>query len=177
MTNVTTGAAPKKILYIDMDNVLVDFRTGIARLTPEQIAEHESRAGRDAEGNLRDLDDVPGIFALMDPIPGAVDAVHALSPHFDIYVLSTAPWNNPTAWSDKLMWIKRHFGESESSPLHKRLILSHHKNLNDGHFLVDDRVKHGAAEFGSRPHSEHIYFGQPGFEDWDAITRYLLESR
>lgn len=40
-----------KILYIDMDNVLVDFPTGIARIAPELRAEYEGH-----------LNDVPGIF-------------------------------------------------------------------------------------------------------------------
>ena len=28
----------KKIVYVDMDNVLVDFSTGIARLSQEELA-------------------------------------------------------------------------------------------------------------------------------------------
>ena len=70
-----------KILYIDMDNVLVDFPSGIAR-TPEHIQDqYEDR-----------LDEVPGIFYLMDPIPGAIAAYEELATMFDTYILSTAPW-------------------------------------------------------------------------------------
>ena len=79
-----------------------------------------------------DKDDIPGIFALMDPMPGAIEAVHTLAEHYDVYVLSTAPWANPSAWSDKVEWIQRHFGYGEDSVLYKRLILSHHKDLNRG---------------------------------------------
>ena len=69
-----------KTLYIDMDNVLVDFPSGIAR-TPEHIQDqYEDR-----------LDEVPGIFYLLDPIPGAIAAYEALAPMFDTYILSTAP--------------------------------------------------------------------------------------
>ena len=46
-------------------------------------------------------------------------------------------------WSDKLKWVKKYLGEKAW----KRLILSHHKNLNQGDFLVDDRDKNGAGEF------------------------------
>jgi 5'-nucleotidase len=49
---------------------------------------------------------------------------------FDTYILSTSPWENPSAWSDKLLWVKHHLG----SICYKRLILTHHKNLNVGHF-------------------------------------------
>ena len=52
-----------KILYIDMDNVLVDFPTGIARITDKQREEFDGR-----------LDEVPGIFSLMDPMPSAIDS-------------------------------------------------------------------------------------------------------
>jgi 5'(3')-deoxyribonucleotidase len=104
----------------------------------------------------------------MEPIPGAIDAFNTLSKHFDTYILSTAPWKNPSAWSDKVIWVQQYLGESA----HKRLILSHHKNLNDGHFLVDDRLKNGVDKFKG----EHIHFGQPDFPDWDKVVAYLLSK-
>ena len=122
----------KKILYLDMDNVLVDFPSAFARVPEETLTEYGE-----------DKDEIPGIFALMDPVPGAVEAFHALAEVFDVYILSTAPWENSSAWSDKLKWVKKHLGEKAK----KRLILSHHKNLNQGDFLVDDRDKNGAGEF------------------------------
>ncbi|MDD3301054.1 MAG: hypothetical protein PHV91_09565 [Bacteroidales bacterium] len=62
-----------KRVYIDMDNVLVDFKTGIEKLSDEVRAEYEGR-----------LDDVPGIFALMDPIPNAMASVKRLAQMFDL---------------------------------------------------------------------------------------------
>ncbi|MEI6621033.1 MAG: hypothetical protein WCP28_03930 [Actinomycetes bacterium] len=44
---------------------------------------------------------------------------------------------HPSAWSDKLSWVHKHFGHDAESPAHKRLILSHHKNLNSGDRLLD----------------------------------------
>jgi 5'(3')-deoxyribonucleotidase len=143
-----------KILYIDMDNVLVDFRSGITKLPEEVAAKYDRR-----------LDEVPGIFSLMCPMPGAVESFKELASLYDTYILSTAPWENPSAWSDKLLWVKRHLGD----PAYKRLILSHHKNLNDGHYLVDDRIKNGADRF----RGEHIHFGTPQFPDWKSVVSYL----
>ena len=117
---------PSKVLYLDMDNVLVDFRSGISKVSQDDLRQYEGH-----------LDDVPGIFSLMSPLSGAVEAYTRLSRLFDTYILSTAPWDNPTAWSDKLVWVKKHLGD----PAHKRLILSHHKNLLLGDYLVDDRSK------------------------------------
>lgn len=165
----------KKILYVDMDNVIVDFKTGIERLSQEVLDKHEVIHGRNEEG-IRNLDEVEGIFALMDPLPSAIESIRELSHSFDLYVLSTSPWQNPSAWSDKIRWIHKHFGSEKDSPVYKRLILSHHKNLNDGHFLVDDRVANGAAEFGAKPGSEHIHFGTEGFEDWSLVRAYLLRN-
>ena len=166
----------KKILYVDMDNVIVDFKTGIERVPKSVMREHVARAGSDDNGNPRNLDDIPGIFGLMEPMQDAVDSVFELSRVFDLYVLSSSPWNNPSAWSDKLHWIHLHFGSAEDSPIYKRLILSHHKNLNDGHFLVDDRLKNGAELFGRRPGAEHIHFGHGAFMNWQQVTEYLRSS-
>ena len=89
----------KKTLYIDMDNVLVDFASGIA-LTPIEVQkEYEDR-----------LDEVPYIFSKMKPVDGAVESFDKLSSLFDTYILSTAPWENATAWSDKLDWVKKNIG-------------------------------------------------------------------
>jgi len=148
----------KKILYIDMDNVLVDFQSGIDRL---------DKITRDTyDGSL---DDAPGIFSLMLPKKDAIESFIELSKIFDTHILSTAPWANHTAWSDKNKWVKKYLGES----VYKRLILTHHKNLNVGDFLVDDRDKNGAAEFSG----EFIQFGKGEFSDWKSVKEYLLNKQ
>lgn len=149
----------KKILYIDMDNVLVDFKTGINKLEKHLLIEYEGK-----------LDEVPGIFSLMEPIPHAIESVSKLAKHFDVYVLSTSPWKNLSAWSDKIKWIKHYFGEDEDSVFYKRLILSHHKNLNKGDYLIDDRDKNGADKF----EGELIRFGSERFPNWHAVSKYLF---
>ena len=146
----------KPILYIDMDNVLVNFQTGIAKLDSETRVKYQ--------GNY---DEVPHIFSKMEPIKGAIDAVNQLAEHYDIYALSTAPWNNPTAWSDKIEWIQKHFGKV----LYKRLILSYHKNLNKGDLLIDDRLRNGVEQF----EGEHLHFGVK-YKNWQEVTDYLLDK-
>jgi 5'-nucleotidase len=156
--SVTERPAPKKVLYVDMDNTLVDFQSGVDRLSPEIRDEYQDH-----------LDHVPGIFALMDPLPGALAAFRELAELFDTYILSTAPWENPSAWTDKLLWVKKYIGGDEDSPAYKRLILSHHKNLNRGDFIIDDREVHGVKEFKG----EHIFFTQPSYEDWNVVMKYM----
>ena len=115
----------RKILYVDMDNVLVDFASGVASLSAEIKRKYEGRLG-----------EIPGIFSEMSPMPHAVECYQELCSGFDTCILSTAPWENPSAWSDKLEWVKHYLG----SLAYKRLILTRHKNLNMGDFLVDDRT-------------------------------------
>ena len=107
----------------------------------------------------------PVYSSLMEPIEGAIESYKQLSQQFDTYVLSTSPWENPSAWSDKLLWIKEHLGEHA----YKRLILSHHKHLNSGDYLIDDRLKNGADKFTG----EHIHFGTEEFPDWKSVVNYL----
>ena len=145
----------KKVLYVDMDNVLVNFQSGIDALDEDLKSRY---AGC--------YDEVPNIFAKMQPNEGAIDAMNRLKDKYDIYILSTAPWDNPSAWSDKLEWGKRYLGEV----CYKRLILSHHKNLNAGDYLIDDRKKNGAADFKG----ELILFGSERFPNWESVVRYLL---
>lgn len=140
-----------------MDGVLVDFQSGIDKLSDETKQEYEGR-----------LDEVPGIFSLMDPMPGAIEAVHELSKYYDMYILSTAPWKNLTAWSDKIEWLTKHFGDL----FKKRVILTHCKHLCDGDYLVDDRAKNGASEFPG----EWVQFGSERYPDWEEVTRYLISE-
>ena len=137
-----------------MDNVLVDFQSSFPKLPKMVLDEYKN-----------DKDDIPGIFALMEPMPGAIESFIELTKHFETYVLSTAPWNNPSAWSDKLLWTKNNLGEHAI----KRRILPHHKNLNTGDYLIDDRTKRGADSFAG----EHIHFGTEKFPDWPAVMEYL----
>lgn len=150
----------KPILFFDMDNVLVDFQSGINRLDEQTKQKYEGH-----------LDDVPGIFALMDPMPGAIEAVQKLRERYDLYILSTAPWKNPTACNDKLAWVKKHFGGKKGDVFYKRLILTHHKDFCHGDYLIDDRPdKCGVDKFTG----EVIHFGSERFPDWDAVVEYLM---
>lgn len=144
-------------LFFDMDGTLVDFQSGIDQIDDATKKKYEGH-----------LDDVPGIFSLMKPIEGAIDAVRQLSCKYDCYILSTAPWKNPSAWSDKVAWVTKYFDEV----FHKKIILTHNKDLlNDGKsLLIDDRPNHGAENFGDR----WIHFGHDKFKTWEDVLTYLL---
>jgi 5'-nucleotidase len=145
----------KKIVYVDMDNVLVDFSSGIARLSQEELEMFKGR-----------YDEAPHIFSKMDPMDNAIESYIQLCSKYDTYILSTSPWENSTALNDKLEWVKKYLGQHA----HKRLILSHNKHLNHGHYLIDDREKNGADKFVG----ELILFGGEKFPDWKSVMQYLI---
>ncbi len=147
-----------KRLFIDMDNVLVDFQSGLDQVSEEVKAEY---AGR--------LDEIPGLFAKMKPMEGAIEAVHELQKRYDLFILSTAPWKNPSAWSDKVEWVTKYLDDV----FHKRLIISHHKDLCQGDYLIDDRGKNGTSEFAG----EWIEFGSEQFPNWESVLKYLAGQR
>lgn len=147
----------KKRVFVDMDNVLVDFQSGLDLQSDEIKKEYEGR-----------LDEIPGLFAEMKPMPGAIEAMHTLQEHFDLYILSTAPWKNPSAWSDKVKWVTRYLDDV----FHKRMVITHCKNLCKGDYLIDDRGKNGTSEFEGK----WIQFGNNEFPGWESVVNYLLRQ-
>lgn len=145
----------KKIVYVDMDGVLVDLHAKL-REYPEEIVK--------SLGN--DIDKLPALFLDPPPMEGAIEAFNILCSLFDVYILSTAPWDNPEALMHKRLWVEKHLGKNA----YKRLILSHNKHLNIGDFLIDDRTANGAGKFTG----EHIHFGTDKWPDWKATLDYLI---
>lgn len=143
-----------KTLYIDMDGVIVDFRSAFDKIDDHILKEYDDNK-----------DEIPGIFSMMEPMPKAINAVKFLAHHFDVYILSTSPWNNISAASDKVQWIHNYLPKVG----HKKLILSHNKHLNIGEYLIDDRLKNGVTEFKG----EHIHFGQGDMKGWTEVIEYL----
>jgi 5'-nucleotidase len=135
----------RKILYIDLDGVIVDYQSGFKNFVDKRSK---------------------GFFEYMLPIDGALEAVKKLAEYYDVYFLSTAPWSNPHSWSEKRLWVEKHLGEIAF----KKLILTHNKGLLKGDFLIDDTRKNGVLEF----EGEFIQFGTEKFRDWNAIIEYLV---
>lgn len=146
----------KKIVYIDMDGVVADFDKNVHLLGP-----------RDPERG--ECDCPPNYFVDLDVIDGAKEALQELSKHYELFFLSTPQWRNILCWSEKVDWVKKHFGEL----MFKKLILSHDKTIARGHYLIDDRIQKGVLE----PEYKHIHFGTEQFPNWETVVKFLEQER
>lgn len=156
----------KPKLFLDMDNVLVDTLSVLNITDP-------------APFGVKKPDQIPGIFRHLEPVAGAVEAVEKLSRYFELYILSTSPWENPSAWQDKLLWLAEYFGKDENSPFYKRVILTHDKGLlhGAGGILVDDRPYHGASAWDDTiANSFWLQFGYDERLVWNReLVDFLVE--
>ena len=138
-----------------MDGVLVDSHyTGIDDNTKKKFKDQ--------------LFNAPDFFKDMLPLEGAIDAYKILCKQFDTYILTAAPWGNPTDANNKIDWVKKYLPDQA----YKRIIISHNKNLCMGDYLVDDSTRNGAGEFSG----EHIHFGTDKFPDWKSVLDYLSDK-
>lgn len=145
----------KQIIYFDMDGVLVDIHSEILK-----------KYGKEGELRIGDiLDEDPSVFMDAKPIEGAVEAFKHLSTLFDVYILSTAPWSNPESWMIKRLWVEKYLGQEA----YKRLILSHHKNLLKGDYLIDDRCVNGVEKF----EGVHVQYGTEPYSNWEKVVEFF----
>lgn len=172
----------KEDLFFDMDGVLADFHGKINKLIKahyadesittkivpvESLSENVWIEGHpEREPFIEMFEPIPGFYRDLEPVEGAIEVLKELSKHYNVFVLSTASWGNPSCWTDKRLWVEEHLGDYG----HKKLILTHHKNQHSGRALIDDRTKNGAAQFKG----EHIHLWTEKFPDLQTVLKYLL---
>lgn len=145
----------KKTVFVDLDGVLVDL---IDRANFELSDSEHYKTLEDV------IDFSETVFLESKPMKDALESFAWLEEHFDVYILSTAPWLNVNAWFQKRIWVENYL-----PTMRKKLILTHHKHLLKDDFLIDDRTKNGAAEF----EGEHIHIFAEKFPNWKSVTEYL----
>lgn len=150
----------RKLLFLDLDGVVADF--------DKTAEEWSAKIGiTDQEFKEKKMYRQPNFYLELDLMAGAKESIEELDSHFEIAFVSAPSWSNPSSFTEKRLWIEKHFGNWGT----KRMDLSFRKGLYMGHFLVDDRTKYGAAEFIG----EHIMYGSEPFKDWSIVKPYLIE--
>ena len=127
----------KKIVFIDMDGVIVNFEGAMNDSYNNNLEFKEKYKNNP--------DEIPGIFKDPKPIKGAINSVNKLAESgiYDLFIATTASWKNPEAAMHKRLWIEKYF----DALFKKKMIITHRKDLLIGDYLIDDRDANGAADF------------------------------
>ena len=150
---------PRELIFIDMDGVLADAEAGM-KVWSEKLGMTTTELFK------KKLYHMPGFYADLPLMPGAVESFEKLSKKYEVYILTAPSWENPSCYTDKRLWVEKYLGESA----YKRLIISNDKSLFTGRALIDDRTKYGVTKFGG----EHIHFGSDKFPNWNSVLEYLF---
>jgi 5'(3')-deoxyribonucleotidase len=160
----------KKILYIDMDGVVADFIKSIFILHPEIINKNLYPTTSSIEDKIDDICiQNKNFFKNLEPIQDAIECTKPLFDKYDVYFLSTPMWDVPESYTDKRLWLEKHYGNLAK----KRLILTNRKDLAIGDILIDDRLTNGSENFKGL----FIHFGSKDFPNWKAIIKFLNENK
>lgn len=149
----TKPVTASTIIYIDMDDTICQLQPALAK-------------ARQNNPDIKYPQSVLGFFEALEPIPGAIEAVTELRAKADIYILTAPSVRNPLCYSEKRLWIEKHF----DLDFCHRLIISPNKGLLKGDILVDD-YDHGKGQenFTGRL----IHFGSEYYPDWGAVLKEL----
>lgn len=154
---VTEHVNRKPILYIDMDETLVDFLSS-RHIPKNQKLQVDHPAIR-----------YKGFFAELDPMPGALKAVEDIESmdKFDIYLLSVPVADSPTSYQEKSEWVHKYLPN-----LANKLVLTQDKTLHKGDFLIDDNLKWQDFD------GEFIHFNRGLYPSiaWINIVNYLRKA-
>ena len=142
-------AIPKQILYIDLDDTMVNYSEAHARNKTDVLRHPQS---------------IQGFFENLEAKEGAIQAYHTLSELYDVWILSAPSVRNPLCYTEKRLWVEKNLGQAACW----KLILSPNKSLLKGHYLIDDHLHPGFE-------GKHIHFGSSGFPNWKAVVSLLSE--
>ena len=134
----------KKIVYIDMDNTLCDFRTAYLKA----LVNNPTQKYPQSEYLF---------FLNLKPIPNAIEAYNWLKERFIVKILTRPSVRNPLCYTEKRAWVEKYLGLDEC----ENLILCCDKTLLKGDYLIDDCDQEGLFE----PEWEHVKFGTEEFKN------------
>ena len=112
-----------------------------------------------------------GFFSNLEPISGAIESVSELirSERFEPYILTAPSILNPLCYTEKRLWVEKHFGIEFVN----KLIISPNKALLIGDYLIDDNLKgNGQNKFTGNL----IHFGSSKYPNWGKVMTYLQDS-
>ena len=182
----------KPVLLLDMDGIIADFNLysiqTYNRLFPNAkldeknvnnyIGDHEViHPSIDPKALRRPYKD-PGAFINLPVMIGSQAAIEELEELFDIYVVTTQYYGNPTCVHEKHVWLQRHFPS-----IADKGIFTKHKSMVKGDILVDDRPANLAAYKAANPKAKtaslEYPWSNPEVTDilsptWEGLTKKII---
>lgn len=150
-----TTTEHKIFIYVDMDDTLCDFKGAYYRYSQ-------------THPDIKFPQSIPNFFCELAPLPDAIETFQWLSaqPQFDVFILTAPSVKNPLCYTEKRLWIEDHLGFEAT----KQLVISRHKHLQKGHYLIDDQVTgRGQDQFEGIV----IQFGSSAFPNWRSVRAYF----
>lgn len=138
-----------KRIYIDMDDTLCDYSGAHKEM-------------RELHPNVKYPQSIQGFFYSLEPLNNAIEAVNLLRQEFEVYILTRPSYKNPGCYSEKRLWIEKHFGLEFC----KNLIICSDKSLLKGDYLIDDCEWPGFE-------GKQLQFGKNEFKDWMKVLYHF----
>ena len=174
----------KKIVAIDMDEVLADFLKKELRIyeeefgvtyTPEDLNGHElyQVVPEEHRDIVYGYPHRPGFFRDLEVMQDSQEVVAELQEKYEVFVVSAA-MEFRDSLVDKRDWLGDHF----PSISWKHVVFCGFKHIIRGDYLIDDRADNLKFFFGqpllfSAPHNLKVNSFQR-VENWKAVANYLL---
>lgn len=146
------------IIYVDMDDTLCAYTS-----THSQF--------RQSHPEIPFPQSIPGFFQKLEPIVGAVEALQWLRVQHgvEVFILTAPSVHNPLCYTEKRLWVEEHLGFEW---VHQ-LIISPHKGLFKGDYLIDD-CSFGRGQEGFS--GKLLQFGKLPLLDWSNVCDYFTEN-
>ena len=153
----------KLIIYVDMDGTIADIRSAVS----EYKEKYDSKKTDDI--SYLYPWSVPGFFASLKPLPGAIEGVKKLAETEDVWFLSRPSFKNTPSYTEKAEWIRQYFGYE----MQKKLILAGNKALMMGDILIDDGDNANQEEFKG----VWIRYDWDPFTDWNSVLNEVYKIK
>lgn len=116
----------KKLIFVDMDDVLADFNSSDKIPANEKHLYHHPEIYKE------------GFFLTLKPMPGAIAFINRLlmESQFDVQILTQPVAGNPYSYTEKVQWVYKYFPQLAS-----KINMSQNKLLFRGDVLIDDNPK------------------------------------
>lgn len=156
------------VILIDQDGVLADFDTAFIEAWKshypdiEPVAPEARRSfyirqdyAPELRAHAEALYTAPGFIRNLPPMPGAVEAFHALlEMGMDVRICTSPLMQFENCVAEKYLWVEQHLGRDAT----RRIIMTADKTLIRGNILIDDKPEiTGLAE----PAWRHILYDAP----------------